>query len=147
MKGSKNVIDKTTMNSTLVSDVTAFEKEWSDAEVRGDRNALDTILTDGFVGVGPRGFVLTKAEWLDRHASGDLKYRSIDVADIELHSYGDAVLVTSVQSQDGSYQSHDIKGSFRTSQLMVRDGDRWRLASIQYSPIAGPPNFATAEAE
>jgi len=137
----------TDKNSKLVSEVTKFEKEWSDAEVRGDRSALDAILTDGFVGVGPRGFVLTRAEWLDRHASGDLNYRSIDVDEIEVHPYGDAVLVTSVQSQDGSYQSHDIKGSFRTSQLMVRDGDHWRLASIQYSPIAGAPNFATAEAK
>ena len=115
--------------------------------MRGDRSALDAILTEGFVGVGPRGFVLTKAEWLDRHASGDLKYRSIDVDEIEVHPYGDAVLVTSVQSQDGSYQSHDIKGSFRTSQLMVRAGAHWRLASIQYSPIAGAPNFATVEAQ
>ena len=137
----------TDKNTKLVSELTKFEKEWSDAEVRGDRSALDAILTDRFVGVGPRGFVLTKAEWLDRHASGDLKYRSIDVDEIEVHPYGDAVLVTSVQSQDGSYQSHDIKGSFRTSQLMVRDGDHWRLASIQYSPIAGAPNFATVEAQ
>ena len=137
----------TDQNTKLISEVTKFEKEWSDAEVRGDRKALEAILTDQFVGVGPRGFVLTRAEWLDRHASGDLKYRSIDVDEIEVHPYGDAVLVTSVQSQDGSYQSHDIKGSFRTSQLMVRDGDHWRLASIQYSPIAGAPNFATAEAQ
>jgi hypothetical protein len=139
--------DKTNKNSKLVTELTKFEKEWSDAEVRGDRNTLDTMLTDQFVGVGPRGFVLTKAEWLDRHASGDLKYRSIYVDEIDVHPYGDAVLVTSVQSQDGSYQSHDIKGSFRTSQLMVRDGDHWRLASIQYSPIAGAPNFASVEAQ
>jgi hypothetical protein len=142
MKGSKTMTDK---NTKLVSEETTFEKEWSDSEVRGDRGTLDTMLTDQFVGVGPRGFVLTKADWLDRHASGDLKYRSIDVEDIEVHPYGDAVLVTSVQSQDGSYQSHDIKGSFRTSQLMVRDDGHWRLASIQYSPIAGAPNFATVE--
>ena len=137
----------TDKNTKLVSELTKFEKEWSDAEVRGDRSALDAILTDGFVGVGPLGFVLTRAEWLDRHASGDLNYRSIDVDEIEVHPYGDAVLVTSVQSQDGSYQSHDIKGSFRTSQLMVRAGAHWRLASIQHSPIAGAPNFATVEAQ
>ena len=139
--------DKTNKNTKIVSELTKFEKEWSDAEVRGDRTALDRLLTDQFVGVGPRGFMLTRSEWLDRHASGDLKYRSIDVDEIEVRPYGDAALVTSVQTQDGSYQSHDIKGSFRTSQLMVRDGGHWRLASIQYSPIAGAPNFATAEAQ
>ncbi len=135
----------TDKNTKLVSEVTKFEKEWSDAEVRGDRSALDAILTDGFVGVGPRGFVLTKAEWLDRHASGDLKYRSIDVDEIEVHPYGDAVLVTSVQSQQGAYQSHDIAGSFRASQMVVRDGDRWRVASLQLSPMMGVPTWITSE--
>jgi hypothetical protein len=138
--------DKTNKHSKLVNELTKFEKEWSDAEVRGDRNSLDTMLTDQFVGVGPRGFLLSKSEWLERHASGDLKYRSIDVDEIEVHPYGDAALVTSVQSQDGSYKSHDIQGSFRTSQLMVRDDGHWRLASIQYSPMAGAPNWAQMEA-
>ena len=117
--------DKT---NRIVSELTQFEIEWSDAEVRGDRTKLDVLLTDQFVGVGPRGFLLTKAEWLDRHANGDLNYRSIDVDEIEVHPYGDAALVTSLQTQDGSYQSHDIQGRFRTSQMMVRDGGHWRLA-------------------
>ena len=139
--------DKTKMNSKILTELTEFEHAWSDAEVRGDRTKLDTLLTEQFVGVGPRGFLLTKAEWLDRHASGDLKYRSIEVDEIEVHPYGDAALVTSVQSQDGSYQAHDIRGSFRTSQLMVRDDGQWRLASIQYSPMAGTPNWAQAESQ
>jgi ketosteroid isomerase-like protein len=147
MKGSKTMTDKTKKNTTIASELKQFEKEWSDAEVRGDWSTLDTLLTDQFVGVGPRGFLLTKAEWLDRHASGDLKYRSIDVDEIEVHPYGDAALVTSLQSQDGSYQSHDIRGSFRTSQMMVREDGRWRLASIQYSPMAGAPNWAQAESQ
>jgi ketosteroid isomerase-like protein len=129
----------------IVEELTQFEQEWSDAEVRGDRTALDELLTDQFVGVGPRGFVLSKAEWLDRHASGDLRYRSITVDEIEVHPYADAALVTSRQSQEGSYQSHDIQGRFRASQMIVREGDRWRLASLQLSPIMAPPNLAQGE--
>jgi ketosteroid isomerase-like protein len=135
----------TETNTKLVSELTTFEKEWSDAEVRGDRDALQAILTDDFVGIGPRGFVLTKAEWLDRHASGDLKYTSITVDEIEVHPYGDAALVTSVQSQQGAYQSHDIAGSFRASQMVVRDGNRWRVASLQLSPMMGVPTWITSE--
>lgn len=138
------------MNKTdnpIVTEVQKFDHDWSAAEVRGDKAALDTMLADDFVGVGPRGFVLTKSEWLDRHASGDLKYDALDVNEIEVHPYGDAALVTSRQSQQGSYQSHNIQGEFRATQLLVRDGDRWRLASLHLSPIAGPPNWSQVEAQ
>ena len=129
----------------IVTEVQLLDQDWAAAEVRGDRAALDTILTDDFVGVGPRGFVLTKSEWLDRHESGDLHYDTLQVDEIEVHAYGDAALVTSRQSQRGNYQSHDIQGEFRATQLLVRDGDRWRLASLHLSPIAGAPNWSKVE--
>jgi ketosteroid isomerase-like protein len=135
----------TVNTDSIVSDVQKFDETWAAAEVRGDKDALDSILTDDFVGVGPRGFVLTKSEWLDRHSSGDLKYDTLQVGEIQVHPYGDVALVTSRQSQKGSYQSHDIQGEFRATQLLVRDGDRWRLASLHLSPIAGPPNWAQVE--
>jgi ketosteroid isomerase-like protein len=135
----------TKQTTKITDDLKNLEYEWSAAEVRGDRDALKSILTDDFVGIGPRGFVLSKSEWLDRHASGDLSYTSITVDDVTVHPYGDAALVTCVQSQKGSYQSHDIDGSFRASQMVVRDGDRWRVASLQLSPMMGAPTWVTSE--
>ena len=42
----------------------AFLSDWSDAERNGDGAALDTLLTDDFLGVGPLGFVLPKEIWV-----------------------------------------------------------------------------------
>ena len=43
---------------------------WTAAEVDGDLEILDEILTDEFRGIGPLGFVLDKAAWLHRFAGG-----------------------------------------------------------------------------
>ena len=52
---------------TAIDDVLT---SWVDAERRGDAHALDALLTDDFVGIGPVGFVLSKAAWVDASDTG-----------------------------------------------------------------------------
>jgi Domain of unknown function (DUF4440) len=53
-------------------------RAWAGAELRGDPEALDTLLASDFVGVGPRGFVLTRDQWLVRYRTGELRNSSFD---------------------------------------------------------------------
>ena len=76
--------------STRIDDLEGFLTEWTAAERSGDAAALDKLLADDFAGVGPLGFTLSKQDWLDRHAAGDLKYRTFELADIAVRRYGDA---------------------------------------------------------
>jgi hypothetical protein len=52
-------------------------EDWAAAEQRGDTDFLERALAYAFIGVGPRGFMLTKNQWLKRHESGKLRYQSI----------------------------------------------------------------------
>src|SRR5204863_689006 len=45
---------------------------WVAAEAGGDAATIGGLLSEEFTGVGPLGFVLSRADWLDRHASGAL---------------------------------------------------------------------------
>jgi ketosteroid isomerase-like protein len=119
-----------------------LNRRWAEAEVRGDIPALDAMSTDDFRLVGPAGFVLDKRQWLDRYRNGDLVTRSLRFEDAQTRLYGDAAVSIGRHVQQAEYQGHPVNGEFRSTHIAVREGDGWRLAGFQLSPIGGPPPFA-----
>jgi ketosteroid isomerase-like protein len=124
------------MSNPTEEPVSAAEARWVAAERAGDVDALRRLLTDDFVGVGPLGFLLTKDQWIGRHADG-LSYTDYAVTDSTTREYGTAAIVVAVHRQAGSYQGRDVTGQFRVTAVFVTDGGR-RLAGVQLSAL-GPP--------
>src|ERR671932_1376613 len=83
-------------------------ENWAAAELRSDTAFLEYALDEDFVGVGPRGFMLTKDQWLARHESRALMYESFRWDDARVRVYGDAAVVTGRGTGKGKYEDHDF---------------------------------------
>jgi ketosteroid isomerase-like protein len=118
-------------------------REWAAAELRGDTAFLGSALTEDFVGVGPRGFTLTREQWLARHEAGNLKYESFGLDEIEVRLYKDAAVTVCRETGEGVYEDengrYDIHEQFRATLIFVKQRERWMLAGLQLSPILGRP--------
>lgn len=129
--------------SDQTSQIERLAEEWTSAELRGDTASLGEILADDFVGVGPRGFTLSKEEWLERHRAGKLKYESFGLDEMRIRTYGEAAVAVCRQTAEGVYKDengrHDIGDRFRATLVFVRQGESWVLAGLQLSPILGRP--------
>jgi ketosteroid isomerase-like protein len=126
---------------TATTEVLDLVRAWADAEQRNDAGALDGLLADDFVGVGPLGFVLDRRQWLDRFGNG-LENRSFAVQDPQVRDYGTAAVVVGVLAQETSWQGTDNSGRFRLTLVAVRPADRWLLAGAHIGMLqttAGPP--------
>jgi ketosteroid isomerase-like protein len=126
----------------VTDQVVELGRHWANAERAGDADALEPLLADDFLLVGPLGFMLDKTQYLGSRRSGDLRHESLVWDDVHVRGYGDAAVAVGSLTQRTTYQGRDASGRFRVTQVAVRRGDRWILAGLHYSPIAQPPESA-----
>jgi ketosteroid isomerase-like protein len=119
-------------------------EEWAAAELRGDTASLGRILADDFMAVGPRGFMLTREQWLSRHDSGSLTYEAFQWDEVSVRVHGGAAVMIGRQTARAVYEDgdvrHEIRDQFRATLIPVEDRGRWLLLGLHLSPIAGPPS-------
>jgi hypothetical protein len=134
------------VNSDPVQDLETLAMDATRAEETGDVDFLETALADDFKGIGPLGFVLGKEGWLARHRSGDLKYQSIKIDEVEFRSYGASTgILNALQTNKATYQGRDASGRFRVTLVFVKQTGSWKIANYQLSAtMPGMPSQVAA---
>ncbi|MEV6492366.1 nuclear transport factor 2 family protein [Actinoplanes sp. NPDC051633] len=123
---------------TTTERVLALAEHWADAELRGDTVALDELGSRDLVLVGPLGFVLDRAQWIDRYRQPDgLEMQSLQWSDATVRHFGDTAIVIGVQTQQATYGARRSDGRFRVSLVFVREEQSWKLAGLHFSPMGG----------
>jgi ketosteroid isomerase-like protein len=114
--------------------------EFADAQRRGDAGALARLVTDDFKLVGPLGFVVPKAKWLEQFDTQTLQIESLDWDELDIRTYGyrEVAIAIGRLTQIASYEQRLAGGQFRVTAIALRDGPHWRLAGAHYSRIEEP---------
>ncbi|MBB5080624.1 nuclear transport factor 2 family protein [Nonomuraea endophytica] len=118
----------------MSAEVLDLVTRWAAAEQANDAQALDALLADGFVGVGPLGFVLTREQWLVRFDNG-LVNNAFVVEEPQVHEHGAAAVVVGVDAQQTTFGGRDNSGRFRLTLSAVRQETAWKIASIHLGPL------------
>ena len=112
----------------VLEDLTAIENEWTIANINADKGKLERILADDFVGSGPDGRVLGKAEYIDT-IQRDTSVEKWNFESLQLTLRGErATLSGTVQYVGGEApQVYNF-----TDRFVWRDG-RWQATSSEVS--------------
>ncbi|BCK72914.1 hypothetical protein Srufu_068670 [Streptomyces libani subsp. rufus] len=128
------------MNTTTSEQaVVDLVQRWSTAELDGDPAALGELLTDDFLGVGPRGYLRTRDQWLARYSSGSVRTTAFDLSELNIRVFGDTAIVVAAQTQQSSNNGDDASGAFRFTLIAARRDGQWRLIGLHAGPNACPP--------
>jgi ketosteroid isomerase-like protein len=120
----------------MAEHIHALLSKWTTAERAGDAEALATLLTDDFCGVGPLGFILPRPAWLDRHRQG-LTYEQFSLQEIQIRIYDKVAIVTARNNARGTYQGQPLPEALRVTVVLASNLEVVRLATVHMSFIAG----------
>jgi ketosteroid isomerase-like protein len=99
--------------------------------------AVDRLLTDDFLLIDVmRGGEIPKSALLAAMQSGDLKFESIEPADVRLRSYPGTAIVTGRTKMRMKFQETRAEAHSRYTHVYVMVDGQWRLAAGQGTPIA-----------
>jgi ketosteroid isomerase-like protein len=112
----------------------ALQREFDTAELQADADTLRRLLADDFLSVGPKGFVLDKEEWVNRHVH--FRYESLETSDMDIRLYGETAIVRTIQRNRATYKDQRVELAVRVTQVWVKQQGQWRMAAIQFSPLA-----------
>ncbi len=121
----------------MTTDIDNVLSTWTTAERTGDARALETLLADEFVGIGPVGFVLDKPTWVGRFEHG-LRYEQLDLDEVAIHRHGDTAVVVAHQHALGDSGGTPVPADTRVAFTIVTNDRTPKIAGLQYSFI-GPP--------
>ena len=104
---------------------------WSRAEGQGDADALEVLLAADFRGDGPLGFVLDKAQWLDRYRRGELIADAFAWSATALRVAKQSGVALGLLRQIARYRGQDCSGAFVCTLVAVRRAERWTIVNVQ----------------
>lgn len=102
-----------------------------EAMVRGDAAALEDILSDDLSYTHANAVFETKAEFIGKIKSGQLRYESFAPEEIRVRIYGTAGVVTGVARVRVQVKGEQLIFQLRFTDVYVKNGDRWQMVAWQ----------------
>ncbi len=110
-----------------------LETEWNVAHVRGDAAAIDRILSDDVVIIGPAMRVMTKADAVGMFTSGRMKFDKYDTSETTFRILGETAIVTGRLKRTRVVNGPATDDDWRFTKVYVRRADRWQVISFHAS--------------
>jgi ketosteroid isomerase-like protein len=119
--------------------VAALSEQHRLAAIKGDTKALDAVLADDWVVVGPTGAVYTKRQQEKKIKDKSLVFEAIDPKEVKVRVHGDAAIVMGLYHIKATRNGRTVDGVFRNTGVFTKQAGTWRCVFNQVTPVAGPP--------
>lgn len=122
------------------SEVADLETRLRNAQLAADVAALDALIAEDLLFVGPDGQLATKSQDLAAHASGAVRFREHEPEELHVRRVGSDVAVTTLRARLAVEVAGALhRGIFCYTRVWAReDGATWRVVAGQVSAVTSP---------
>lgn len=119
------------------AEIVALEARMRDAQLRADVAALDALIADKLLFTGPDGRVGTKAEDLEAHRSGAVRFQSHAPKEMRIRRVGADVAIVSLEADLAVHVAGKLtRGTYRYTRVWAREATGpWRVVGGHVSAI------------
>jgi ketosteroid isomerase-like protein len=108
-----------------------LEKEFAQAVVDNDAEAIGRFLADDWIIVEPDGGMIDKSRFLGVIKSGALSHEMMESDDLIVRLYGNTAIVTALTKSKGKFMGQDFASCERATDIFVKQDDRWQCVFTQ----------------
>ena len=120
------------------AEIVACETSLRAAQLAADVPALSRLISDDLLFTGPDGQLGTKAQDLEAHRSGVVRFRSHVPEELRMRRVGADVVVTALRARLGVELAGTlVSGTYRYTRVWARERDgQWRVVGGHVSEVA-----------
>jgi hypothetical protein len=111
-------------------------RQLNEALIAGDLDTLDQLVADRCRIVGPKGYHISKQEWIQTHASAVYEQVVLESVESDSVHYGDTAIRSDLQRSECRYRGELVTGLYRVMATWVRGPHGWQLAALQYTTVS-----------
>jgi ketosteroid isomerase-like protein len=126
------------MNRKVEAELISVSKDWDQAMVTNDADAIGAFMADDWIIIGSDGNICDKATFLGLVKSGALTHDVMESHDMNVRVYGDTAVVVGRGVSGGKYQGQPFREVERVTCVFVRQQGQWRCVLTHLSRIAQP---------
>ncbi|CDH47025.1 nuclear transport factor 2 family protein [Candidatus Contendibacter odensensis] len=137
-------VDREILNAVLLGEpapeIIALEAQIRAAQLTGDVEALDHLISSDLLFTGHDGQLGSKAEDLEAHRSGFFRFRSHQPEELRVSWVRPDVAVSSLRARlSVEVAGNLIEGTFRYTRVWAAEADgKWRVVAGHVSEVLNP---------
>lgn len=119
------------MKNDVEQELLKWEKDFANAVISNDANAIGKFLADDWSIIDPDGGVVEKARFLEVIKSGILAHQLMESEDVKVRSFGDSAVLTALTRTKAKFAGQEFTTQERATDLFVRRDGRWQCVFSQ----------------